>query len=229
MFDFLAGDWAPNVSYRMLSFSNDNLRSDLWGQTPTFKSNQTNPSVTLRFNSDDVAREKPSLVPSRRRDSNLASLINGSVHLIRNTLRIVYNRGNRLNRFRFLLRLGFHRFAAESARPDVKAAVVVVSNFPRAPNSLAFAKATVENVVRPDITFGPVTFEVSSIVAAFDQKSPDIVIAVATHRSVDKRQREIHSMPIFRTVIVKASPGAGRKHVVAHEPLATRPLVDVVL
>jgi hypothetical protein len=81
-----------------------------------------------------------------------------------------------------------------------------VGDFPCSPDALALAKAAVEDIVCPHVTFGPITLLVPGIVAASDEKPADVINAIATHRAVYKRELKIHAMPVPRAMVVETSP-----------------------
>ncbi len=83
----------------------------------------------------------------------------------------------------------------------------VASNFPGAPNALALTKTAIIDVMSADVAFGPVTFGIPGIVAAFDQEPPDIVNAFARHRAVYERKRQVHAVLFNTTKVVVVEPG----------------------
>src|SRR4051794_11336275 len=91
-----------------------------------------------------------------------------------------------------------------------------VVDFPCSPDALALAKAAVENIVCPHVTFGPITLFITGIVAASDEKSTDVINAIASHRTVGEHELKIHAVPIPRAIIVETSPRPGWEKVVTH-------------
>src|SRR5262249_50089285 len=91
------------------------------------------------------------------------------------------------------------------------------ADLPCSPNPFAFAKAPVENIVGPDVTFRPITFAGRDVVAAFDKKAADIICSVTTEPAVREGQVQVHPVPVTRMVIIKSGPRAGRKKVFAHK------------
>jgi len=91
-----------------------------------------------------------------------------------------------------------------------------VADFPCSPDALALAKAAVENIVCPYVTFGPITLFITGFVAASDEKSTDVINAIASHRTVGEHELKIHAAPIPRAIIVKSNPRPGREKVVTH-------------
>jgi hypothetical protein len=114
-----------------------------------------------------------------------------------------------LNRLGLLALFGLTLAFAGAARPNVKSPVGEHFDFPRAPNPFAFAETAIKHIVRPNVTFGPITFAVCCIISATNQETPDIVIPIAADRPLAERELEIHAMPITGPVIVKARPGSG--------------------
>src|SRR5437870_4956 len=82
----------------------------------------------------------------------------------------------RRDRLRSLLPL------ARPARPNVESAVGLegaLGDFPRAPDAFSLAEASIKNVMRANVTLGPVTLAVGGIISAFDEKAADVVVAVS--------------------------------------------------
>src|SRR5437762_14044418 len=92
------------------------------------------------------------------------------------------------------------------AGPDVEATVIIVLNLPGAPDTLAFAKAAIKDVMRAEITFRPMTFETAGVVTAFNQELSNVVIAIPAHGTVRACEGKIHAVPIAGTVVVEARP-----------------------
>ena len=88
----------------------------------------------------------------------------------------------------------------------MKAAVIADGDFPRAPDAFAFAEPAIKDIMGADIALDPVALARICFVAAFDEESPDIIIALAGHETVGKGQIQIHPVPVTRTVIIKPDP-----------------------
>src|SRR5439155_8374510 len=82
-----------------------------------------------------------------------------------------------------------------TARPNMKAAVIADGDFPRAPDAFAFAEPAIKDIMRADIALDPVALASSCFVAAFDEESPDIIIALAGHETAGKGRIQIHTAP----------------------------------
>jgi hypothetical protein len=91
--------------------------------------------------------------------------------------------------------------------PDVETAMAIISDLPRAPNPFAFAKPTIENVMRSDVSLGPVAFKAGGIETALDEKAANVIQAITADRTIGEREVELHSVPVASwTIIVKATP-----------------------
>ena len=90
------------------------------------------------------------------------------------------------------------------------------TDFPRAPNSFSFAETAIEDIMRTEIRFGPMTLRALRRVFTLDYKRSHVVIALAVYAAIGERKMKVHAMFILRRVIVKAGPGPGRIHLVAH-------------
>ncbi len=116
-------------------------------------------------------------------------------------------RCNRICRFGHFLLFGLLLAFAGLARPDVEAAVAIEWELPGAPNAFAFPEAVVENVMRAEVTLGPVTFQGAAIVAAPDEKAANVIQALPAYRAMGEAEMELHPVPApARTIIVKAAP-----------------------
>lgn len=93
------------------------------------------------------------------------------------------------------------------------------SDFPRAPNTFALPKSTIEDIVRTQITFGPITFCSVAIVAAFDEETANIVVAITAHHSIRKREVKLHPVTVAWLVIVETNPRPGGVTLVAHSDI----------
>jgi hypothetical protein len=98
----------------------------------------------------------------------------------------------------------------------MEAAVVLNSNLPGSPDAFAFAKATIENIVRADVAFRPMAFKAVGIVTTFDEKTANVVIAITAHRTVRERKMKLHPMALTRAIVVETNPRPGGVKLGAH-------------
>jgi hypothetical protein len=115
--------------------------------------------------------------------------------------------GNRIHRFDQFFMFGLLGSFASFTWPDVETAVVNGPNFPGAPNSFAFAKATVKNIMCADVALGSVAFKAGGIVTALDEKVANVIQPITAHQTVGELEMELHSVPAASwKIIVKATP-----------------------
>ena len=98
----------------------------------------------------------------------------------------------------------------------MEAAVGLDGDLPGAPDALAFPEAAIKHVVGAHVRLGPVALAAGRVVAAFDEKTADIIDAGTAHVPVAKRELELHSMPVTGEVIVEARPRAGGEERLVH-------------
>jgi hypothetical protein len=110
--------------------------------------------------------------------------------------------------------------------PNVEAAVIEIANLPRSPNTFAFAKAAIENIMGIDVTLGPMGFGSLGIVATFDEKTAEVIIAITAHHAVGEREVKLHPVTIAGLIVVKANPGPGGIKLVAHANNLTALIAD---
>jgi hypothetical protein len=122
-------------------------------------------------------------------------------------------RGNRIDGFLCFGGCGFLAAFTGLSRPNMEPAADEVGDFPCSPNALALAQTAVKDIVYPHVTFGSITLFRIGIVAASDEKSTDVINAIASHRTVDERQLKINTVPIPRAIIVETNPWAGGEKV----------------
>jgi hypothetical protein len=60
------------------------------------------------------------------------------------------------------------------------------------------------------------TFLGLGVVAAFDEKAANVIVAVAGHQAAGEGEAELHPMPIARSVVIETRPGSGGEQIVAH-------------
>ena len=87
-------------------------------------------------------------------------------------------RRNCFNRHRFFLHLVILVGFCLPEWPDMKAARLV-RQFPQSPDSFAFAKPTIINIVSADVSLGPVALTVFTVESADHNEMADIVTAIA--------------------------------------------------
>jgi hypothetical protein len=104
----------------------------------------------------------------------------------------------------------------------MKTAVVIISDFPSAPNAFAFAEAAIKNIMAADVRFGPMAFGTRRAILTLDYKRPDVVVAFTGNTAIAERQMHIHAMLILRLVIIEPGPRAGRIQLIAHSPLCSK-------
>src|SRR5581483_927221 len=110
---------------------------------------------------------------------------------------------------RFGAGCGFDEFLTRfrSARPNVKAAVGEIADFPAAPNALILAEAAIKNIMAAEVGLCPMALAGSRIVAAFDEKSAHVIDPVAADASARKGKPEFHPMPMAAgNVVVEPRP-----------------------
>src|ERR1051325_1469808 len=103
---------------------------------------------------------------------------------------------HRLNRLRLFVAFALLGAFAGLAGQNMEAAMTPETDLPGAPNAFALAKTTVENVVRPNISFRPGTLLTGGVVAAFDKEAPNTVIALPAHRTVRKGKVQVHPVTV---------------------------------
>jgi hypothetical protein len=91
-----------------------------------------------------------------------------------------------------------------------------IADFPRSPNAFPFTKAAIKDIVRANVRLGPMRFGRLGVVAAFDEKTANVVIAITANNPIRKGEMKLHPVTVARLVIVKTNPQPGRVKLGTH-------------
>lgn len=103
-------------------------------------------------------------------------------------------------------------------RPDIETTMIKRSDFPRTPDTLAFAKTAIEHIVTAGVGFGPPTFARLNVILTPHGERADIIVARTGEPAFRERELQVHTMFVLRAVVVKTSPRPGGKEFVVHRP-----------
>ena len=98
----------------------------------------------------------------------------------------------------------------------METAVTEITYLPGSPNTFAFAKPAIKDIMCPHICLGPMGFRSLRIVAAFDEKAANVVIAITADNAIRKREVKLHPVTVARLAVIETNPRPGRVKLVAH-------------